>query len=206
MNEPMKTPKELWDDLGSYSTLHGLHFTFDKSSKLRRALWILLMLGSGVFLTNQIYTGWKKVVSFQVVLKYKNEFRDSLDFPAVSICNDNMMKRSRINGTFAQRYLDLLDREKKSKWPELESSLNYSVNMKSAVMQYGHNLSEMLLYGECKWPWMPCKAYNFTSFYDYRVSHRPQTYRLRKFHIVMTFTSPILHFGRGMQPSPTFLK
>jgi hypothetical protein len=168
-SELMKSPRELWEELGSYSTLHGLHFTFSDSSKARRVFWILLMIGSGCFLSNQIYTGWKKVVAFQVVLKRQSEFRESLDFPAVSICNNNMMRKSQINGTLAQRYLDLLDPQKSSKWPELASGLNYSLDMESAARQYGHNLSEMLLNGECRWPGIPCKAYNSTTFFDFRV-------------------------------------
>lgn len=163
------SPRELWEELGSYSTLHGFHFTFQKSSKVRRVVWICLMLGAGMLLTNQIYRNVVKVMSHEVVLKYRSQTRGLMEFPAISICNNNIFRRSRIKGTFAQRYLDLLDPRKRSEWPKLRSGLNYSLDLERAALQYGHNLSEMMYGGKCEWPGRTCSEKNFTLFFAPKV-------------------------------------
>ncbi|XP_031573257.1 acid-sensing ion channel 4-like [Actinia tenebrosa] len=136
--------KELLDTFAGYSTLHGLHFLADASSYVRKLIWFLLLCSATAIFVYLAYWGWTKWRKYEVFVTTEIKINDvsSLPFPAVTICNKNMMKRSRIRGTDSQRYLDALDNMRSYK--KYSQMMNSSFNIEQAVLENGHQLKDMV--------------------------------------------------------------
>lgn len=169
----MDERQKLIKSFGSYTTLHGFHFLTDSGSALRRILWLTLMIVCLVILIFQLRDNYAKLQRHDSMVTKDIEFTRSLLFPAVSICNQNMLQRSKILGTESQLYLDALDTIK----AELKSSRNvkpaqlqsnYSFDIEEAVREAGHNLTTMM--SLCSWRGQKCGPENFTSFVSFYVS------------------------------------
>lgn len=162
-------PDDLWHEFRSYSTLHGLHFATETKWSFRRVIWTLLVLLASGFMINELYSNYKKYFRFDVLYTTEYQHSENLTFPAVSICNYNMMRKSKIVGTDAQRYLDFQDPLKSSVTNTSDDNWNSSFNIEREVRAKGHQLSEMLLY--CTWLGRKCDAHaDFVPFLDFRVS------------------------------------
>lgn len=156
-------------DFGSYTTLHGFHFIFDSGSLIRRLIWVTLILLGICFLFFQFRDNYRKLKSNQSVISKDIEHPDKLLFPAITICNQNMMRRSKIIGTDAQTFLDQQDHLKFHVLGEglLNKDIDPSFNIEESVKNNSHVLSEMLK--SCYWENQPCSAANFTSVLSYMV-------------------------------------
>ena len=172
--DTVKKPQELIKTFGSYTTLHGFHFLTDSSSVLRRILWLLLMVVCLVILIVQIQTNYAKLQRHDSSVTKDIEFSRSLLFPAVSICNQNMLRRSKILDTDAQLYLDRIDYIKAEYMNSTEfmreqsRQINASFDLEKVVKEAGHNLTSMLAL--CLWKGETCGPENFTSFVSFYVS------------------------------------
>ena len=111
MAEQSKASKsfQLLQDFTSYTTLHGAHFVLGTHIPLRRVIWLCLILTGFGFLTTQLIISYNKLQDRHHVLSKNTESSDHLKFPALTLCNVNMMKKSKIVGTDAKIYLDSLD-------------------------------------------------------------------------------------------------
>ncbi|KXJ28989.1 Acid-sensing ion channel 3 [Exaiptasia diaphana] len=131
----------------------------DSGALLRRILWGILMCFSVCFLTVQVYLNLDKLLSRQVTITKSVEVSKSLPFPAVTICNQNMMRKSQIMGTIAQDYLDQLDPVKYKKYGQKSEVPSFDVEKK--VKKTGHQLDKMMQ--ECSFPGIDCSyAKHFT--------------------------------------------
>ena len=157
-------PQKLIKDFGSYTTLHGLHFLCDSNLRVRRILWLLLMLVSLVILSIQIKENYAKLQRHDSMVTKDVEYSRRLQFPAISICNQNMLRRSKIFGTDAQLYLDDIDFLK----PAPSRKSNASFDIEKSVREAGHNLTTMMKL--CRWRGQKCGAENFTTFVSFYVS------------------------------------
>ena len=86
--------QEKWNGFVESSTLHGLQHVFGGRTLARRVIWALfLLLGIGWFSlqTQKLLT---KYFSYPVTTKVTLVYEDNPEFPAVSICNFNMFRRS----------------------------------------------------------------------------------------------------------------
>ena len=160
-------------NFGSYTTLHGLHFLFDSSSTVRRVLWLILMLVCMVILAITVRGNYLKLRRHESLVTKDIEHSKRLLFPAVSICNQNMLLKSKIQGTDAQLYLDGIDYLVPSysggaDTQQAPSGVGASFDIEKAVREAGHNLTAMLKF--CSWRGEKCSAENFTTFESFYVS------------------------------------
>lgn len=87
--------RELLSNLASQSNVHGISsLAGDKSAPLK-FFWGLAFLGLLAFAVFQLYTIGTIYYSFPVKTKVKMEFKP-LPFPAITICNMNTIRRSKI--------------------------------------------------------------------------------------------------------------
>lgn len=171
--DTVNKPQELIKTFGSYTTLHGFHFLTDSGSVVRRILWLLLMMVCLVILTVQVKSNYAKLQRHDSTVTKDVEPSRSLLFPAVSICNQNMLQRSKILGTDAQFYLDSIDYLKagfmnSTEFKRAQSHFNASFDIEEVVKEAGHNLTTMLTF--CLWKGQICGPENFTSFISFYVS------------------------------------
>lgn len=156
-------------DFGSYTTLHGFHFIFDSGSLIRRIIWVTLILLGICFLFFQFRDNYRKLRNNQSIISKDIEHPGKLLYPAISICNQNMMRKSKILGTDAQIFLDQQDHLKHKVLGKslMEKDIDPSFKIEESVMNNSHVLSEMLK--SCTWQGQPCSSANFTSFLSYMV-------------------------------------
>ena len=162
-------------NFGSYTTLHGFHFLFDSSSIVRRILWLLLMLACLVILAITVKENYLKLLRHESLVTKDIEHSKTLLFPAVSICNQNMLLKSKIQGTDAQFYLDGIDylmpaNPGGTDTQQAARGVSASFDIEKAVREAGHNLTSMLKF--CSWRGQKCGAENFTTFVSFYVSIR----------------------------------
>ena len=157
-------------DFGSYTTLHGFHFVFDSASRIRRIIWVTLILLGICFLFFQFRDNYRKLRSNRSVIGKDIEHSEKMLYPAITICNQNMMRKSKIMGTDAQTFLDQQDQYKYKVFGKnfLDKKISPSFNIEESVIKNSHNLSEMLK--TCNWQKEPCTTANFSSHLSFMVS------------------------------------
>ena len=167
-NDVVPPNEKLLESFSSYTTLHGFHFVFSSdSSTLRRVLWVILMLAGFAGLLVQIHTGVLKLQTHESVTSSEIRNAEKLVFPAISICNMNFMKKSKIVGTEAQIFLDQQDPLKWSSAKNQLGELNASFDIDRAVREYGHDISTMVYL--CLWQSEQCWPQNFSTFISAKV-------------------------------------
>ena len=156
-------------DFGSYTTLHGFHFIFDSGSLIRRIIWVTLILLGICFLFFQFRDNYRKLNSNQSIISKDIEHPEKLLYPAITLCNQNMMRKSRIIGTDAQTFLDQQDHLKHKVLGKhlMEKEIDPSFNIEESVRNNSHVLSEMLK--SCTFQGQPCSTANFTSLLSFMV-------------------------------------
>ena len=161
--------KKIIKEFGSYTTLHGFHFIFDSSSLIRKIIWVVLLVLGLSFLMLQFRDNWRKLYSNRSTISREIEHNESVIFPAISLCNQNMMRKSKVLGTYAQTFLDQQDELKiQFEGPSIfEQEIPESFDIEESVRRNSHNLTEMLKM--CSWIHAPCTAANFTPFLSYMV-------------------------------------
>lgn len=162
--------KELIENFSSYTTLHGFHFILDSGTKWRRLLWVFLILCGFAFLFAQVWVSLTKLYAKEVDIRKRVEVSKALPFPSVTICNQNMMKRSKIMGTIAQDYLDQQDHVK-FVFAKLKAKDVPSFDVGSTLKKVGHQITEMVK--TCEFPGGDCSVKDvFTpAMSSYLVSH-----------------------------------
>jgi hypothetical protein len=153
------TEGELIKNFGSYTTLHGFHFIFDSGTAHRRVFWLCLMIFGFTSLFIQVFYNISRLKSNETSIRKSVEISENLQFPAITICNQNMLKRSKITGTQAQDYLDQLD-ELKIHLGGLEIKNVPSFDMEKAVRESGHSIQDMI--SDCNFKGIKCSGKNFT--------------------------------------------
>ncbi|XP_032228649.2 acid-sensing ion channel 3 [Nematostella vectensis] len=163
-----KEENETWNmirEFAGYTTLHGFHFLVDSSSRWRRRIWFLLLLFCCAMFIYQFVISVNRLRAYKVVFSRGAEQPGEVDFPAVTICNKNMLRKSLILNTSAQIYLDEQDADFKR---SLKQS-NISFDAEEFVKKYGHNITNMLNRAKgCTFKMLyPCSGENFTSFFSF---------------------------------------
>ena len=154
---------ELVESFVSQTTLHGFHFVFESNSRPRRVLWTCLLLSCAAFLSAQVYISLNKYFQYETKTVKHLVIPKKVPFPAISICNQNMLRKSEIMGTEAQLYLDNIDPYKKSK-----GTISQSFDLEKTVKEKGLGVSAMLQ--DCEFSGQPCGQQNFSSFLTFEVS------------------------------------
>jgi len=139
------------NDLISNSTLHGLHFCFDKRHFIRRICWTLLILVALGLLVQKLYESTTHFFSYPFSTTTTIKYEEDMLFPAVSLCNLNDMRMSVMNGTKLHKAIQ------KGNILALDGK-EYTDTIRKA----NHRLEDMLKV--CKIKGTPCSVKNFTQF------------------------------------------
>ncbi|KAI8786722.1 amiloride-sensitive sodium channel subunit gamma-2, partial [Biomphalaria glabrata] len=94
-----KKSSKLWDTFTFYTSrvsLHGIVFAVDSKHTLNRSLWILILLGATAALTVQLYNNINRYFEYGTRSEIHLGF-SSLEFPAITLCNVNIMRMSMLN-------------------------------------------------------------------------------------------------------------
>ncbi|KAJ7378831.1 hypothetical protein OS493_020429 [Desmophyllum pertusum] len=163
IDEKKKSDKihDLWVSFLDSCTLHGFHFCFSGNPPVRRVLWTLLLLGAFAMFfekcTDSIINFFEYPFTTTTLIVYEN----SLVFPAVSICNYNDARLSKMNGTLVDQ-LFVTKMIKGENGSHLENQLTGEI-MQETLSKAAHRLDEMIL--ECHWNKVEkCDHRNFTEF------------------------------------------
>lgn len=154
--------QKLWTQFLSGCTLHGFHYCFGAHNNppLRRVIWILLLLGAFALFfekcTESIIHFFEFPFTTTTLLIYEN----SLVFPAISLCNYNDARMSKMNGTLMHEiYVKKLNGENVT---HLKSLLTGD-KIQEALSGSAHSHSEMITL--CKWnEEQECSSKNFSEF------------------------------------------
>ncbi|XP_048582925.1 acid-sensing ion channel 1 [Nematostella vectensis] len=135
-------------NFASYTTLHGLHFLFQPIPRARKIIWGIMLVIATVGLSIQIGNGLVKVYSYNIFTAKTFVRPESLPFPAITICNQNMLRKTAILGSAGQRYLDQLDELRARFIGEDMNVTSERINMDAIVQKSGHQLEKMVY--ECR--------------------------------------------------------
>ncbi|XP_045176367.2 degenerin mec-4-like [Mercenaria mercenaria] len=94
--ERKKSFKEILKDLVESSSLHGVPKIISSRQLAVKALWCLLFLGTFSVLVMQLSGLFKTFYSYPIQTSVSLEF-NSINFPAISICNMNPVRNSKLN-------------------------------------------------------------------------------------------------------------
>ena len=134
------------------STLHGLHFCFDKRHFIRRICWTMLILVALGLLVQKLYESTTHFFSYPFSTTTTMKYEDDMLFPAVSFCNLNDMRMSAMRNTTLHKAITegtgILSLDGKE----------YTETIRNA----NHRLEDMLV--SCSIQGIPCSVKNFTQF------------------------------------------
>ncbi|XP_065114669.1 acid-sensing ion channel 1C isoform X3 [Paramisgurnus dabryanus] len=168
--------------------IHGLKQVFSpQKSRIQRMLWLLaLFVCFGLLFT----WSWNRILyllSYPAVTKIYMVWTRSMTFPAVTFCNQNLFRVSRLttadlyysgywmdimhlNHTVNRQSVSMLKHSRhKEKLLRLLDFSNFTpppnvqINTSEMIDRLGHQLDEMLL--ECKFRGENCTSKNFTPIY-----------------------------------------
>ncbi|KXJ26293.1 Acid-sensing ion channel 3 [Exaiptasia diaphana] len=163
------------EEFSGYTTLHGLHFVFGSDGAVRRLVWFVLVLAGLGFCIKQLIVSFDRLRDHESVISKAIIPSRQLTFPAVTICNINMMKKSLIEGKDAQVYMDNLN-TLRSIEIHPKKTLDRNFDLKKAVEKYGHTAQDMIR--TCNWNGKNCSYLNFTTSFSHRNQQTTTTLRL----------------------------
>lgn len=99
-----------WNSFVESTTLNGMLHVFTGRTRVRRVLWAVFLLSAMAWFSFQSSKLLRKYFSYPVTTKVSLEYDGSPEFPAVTICNFNSVKKSVV---MAKRYDELLSQLEK---------------------------------------------------------------------------------------------
>ncbi len=113
-----------WNEFSSSATVHGLRFLNKDSSRKRRIIWGVLVLIATGFLLWQCTETFGEFFKFKVntVVHLTND--DKTKFPAITICNANSMRKSKVEALQNNSRMQLFMQLSKNFMLGIKSSLN----------------------------------------------------------------------------------
>lgn len=182
-------------EFASYTTLHGFHFVLESFSLFRRITWAILMLIGLATLIIQCLEGFNKLAGKDSVTVRELQHTEKAPFPAVTICNQNMLRKDKIMGTQAKKFMDDVESLMFGRGTQNISNETFNLDLDRVVKEAGHNISDML--SGCLWRGKFCGPQNFTLFISSQV---------RKYWKIFLFVSQwcltLFGFFRCRSPFP----
>ncbi|XP_041464809.1 degenerin unc-8-like [Lytechinus variegatus] len=103
----MDTLKKSLTDFGNETTIHGLQYIVNKTNFIYRLCWLVIFCTFAVIFFIQGNLILQDFLTWPYSTKIDIVGRPNLAFPAVTLCNENMMRRSKIGGTRFQPLIDI---------------------------------------------------------------------------------------------------
>ena len=168
IQEPSKTAaiKQKWNNYVESATLHGIQHVFTSAAMLRRIIWAVFLLAGIGYFSFQCTVLVKKYFSYPVSTKVTLEHESSPEFPAVTICNFNMLRQSKVD---TQNLSDIVKYALGDKFAgglnvdssKIDWSRYKNLSMSNLYAVGGHRMEDMLT--ACSWKGEKCSHRNFTS-------------------------------------------
>ncbi|CAH3149507.1 unnamed protein product [Pocillopora meandrina] len=98
--EKPKSLKHLLNDFCSYTTAHGLGRLSESSNVISRLIWSLFCIGASTMFVLQVYNLFSIYLSHPVSTTIKVEHESNAKFPAVTICNMNMLRFDKLPDSY----------------------------------------------------------------------------------------------------------
>ncbi|XP_040827341.1 acid-sensing ion channel 5 [Ochotona curzoniae] len=87
---PSPTDRKKFDhDFAISTSIHGVHNVVRNKSRLRRALWLAVVLGSVSLMVWQIYSRLLNYFTWPTTTSIEVQYVEKMEFPAVTFCNLN---------------------------------------------------------------------------------------------------------------------
>eukprot|EP00794_Sanderia_malayensis_P005171 gene5171-5823_t len=167
--EDRLTAKQIFTRFTKESTLHGFRFIFTKTFYIRRFIWfVITVVMAAMFL---------KELKDSITLYFQNpfsttstiEYENYLTFPAISFCNLNDLRFSKINGTPLGEVYLRDDRDY-----EFKKNESFDINgatLASMMRKASHRIEDMFM--NCIWEFSntaanrptPCNYTNMTAYH-----------------------------------------
>ena len=90
------TKHDTWSDFVDNTTLHGLRYIFRKRFPPLRLVWFFILVIAGSYYIFALHNAVKKYLSFPVSTVLDQRYFTEMEFPAVTICPQDMFLRSKI--------------------------------------------------------------------------------------------------------------
>ena len=155
----VKDVADLLSEFASYTTLHGLHFVAGPFVLIRRILWAILLIVGAAMLISLCIERYCKLTANASVTTKEHQSGKPIPFPAVTVCNLNMLRKDKIIGTEAQTFMDNLAKVHSEEKLINDNNETFNLDLDKIVREAGHDLSEMLL--DCKFQQKPCSSNEF---------------------------------------------
>lgn len=172
--------RHLWEDFLGNSTLHGLHYIFEKRPGLQRFIWLILQACMLSLLIWQTSTIALKYLEFDVTSSIELVTEEKVKFPAITFCNFNKYRKSFINDTDFFKVIEkknpLYENENNSvdwtKYPKINDlNMTAFIYNVSHQMDYDNKTKKGMLY-YCTWKGEKCdKTYFKRTLTDMGLCH-----------------------------------
>lgn len=154
--------KQKWRDFVENSTLHGMHCIISSQTTFRRIIWTLILLVGVGYFSYQSSVLLTKYLSFRVTTKTTLVFEQEPEFPAVTICNFNMLRKSLVE---KHNFTEITDQVLMSKAGEkINDTTDWGrykdLDVFEIYLKAGHGIQDMLF--DCSWKGERCGHQNFT--------------------------------------------
>ncbi|XP_065648616.1 acid-sensing ion channel 1C [Hydra vulgaris] len=122
------------------STCHGFKHCFNSGSKVRQLIWMMILAASVALLVQKLYESGVKFLERPFSTKTTLTYVDQMEFPAISICNMNDMRNSKVVNTTLGRILEKMKVDNNNQHLKDISPEEYSSTRASA----NHEIKDML--------------------------------------------------------------
>lgn len=154
--------KRKWRHFIDNCTLHGIQHAINGQTKVRSVTWsVFLLIGTGYFV-HQSYSLLDRYYSYPITTKVTLKYEEEPEFPAVTICNFNILRKSYIIEEEAEDLLELAFSGLLGTKPNI-SAVDWSKfdnnNMEEVYARGGHQFYQMMK--KCSWSGEKCNHRNF---------------------------------------------
>ena len=153
-----------WNKYANNATLHGLSHIVSSRTVLRRVLWCIFLLTGIGYVSYQWTWLVRKYLSYPVNSKVTVEFESTLEFPAITICNFNMLRQSFVDQENLGNVGKYVLNNKLPWWQEKTGEIDWkrfeNVSTSATYSMAGHQIKDMVM--ECYWIGEMCSFRNFT--------------------------------------------
>ena len=152
-----------WRHFIDNSTLHGMQYVFNGQTKIRTIIWTTFLIMGTTYFFYQSSVLLKRYYSYQVTTKMTLKYEKLPEFPAVTICHFNMLRKTFVQKHNAQQVLKYALRF--AKRTEINSTTINWTDLQNLTMDFiytvgGHQIGEMMR--TCLWSGEECNHRNFT--------------------------------------------
>ena len=153
-----------WNKYANNATLHGLSHIVSSRTVLRRVLWCIFLFTGIGYVSYQWTLLVVKYLSYPVNSKVTVEFESVLEFPAITICNFNMLRQSFVDQENLGNVGKYVLSNKLPWWEEKTGEIDWkrfeNVSTSATYSMAGHQIKDMIM--ECYWIGEMCSFRNFT--------------------------------------------